>query len=120
MLHIYPPFNFRSENQTPQPPHSTKGSEAQPFQTHTFLYHPILVSSLHRYEYFRLMESIPIIKEEKERLASIPGTVPSAANFPPGCRFADRCPLTEDVCREMMPELRELRPNHFVRCHLAK
>ncbi len=67
-----------------------------------------------------LMESIPIIKEEKERLASIPGTVPSAANFPPGCRFADRCPLTEDVCREMMPELRELRPNHFVRCHLAK
>ncbi len=67
-----------------------------------------------------LMESIPIIEEEKERLASIPGTVPSAANFPPGCRFADRCPLAKDVCRETMPELRELRPNHFVRCHLAK
>ena len=67
-----------------------------------------------------LMDSIPVIEEDQERLTSIPGTVPSAANFPPGCRFADRCPIAEDICRKTMPVLRELRPNHFVRCHLAK
>ncbi|KUO94993.1 ABC transporter ATP-binding protein [Ferroacidibacillus organovorans] len=66
-----------------------------------------------------LLESIPVIDEERERLTAIPGTVPSAANFPEGCRFADRCALAESSCREKMPELRELRPGHSVRCTLA-
>ncbi|KYP80903.1 ABC transporter ATP-binding protein [Ferroacidibacillus organovorans] len=66
-----------------------------------------------------LLESIPVIDEERERLTAIPGTVPSAANFPEGCRFADRCSLVESSCREKMPELRELRKGHSVRCTLA-
>ncbi len=66
-----------------------------------------------------LMDSIPVIEEERERLRAIPGTVPSAAHFPEGCRFADRCSLVEGRCRERLPELRELGPGHSVRCHLA-
>jgi len=63
--------------------------------------------------------SIPVIDEDRERLLAIPGTVPSAANFPGGCRFAARCTLAQPSCMEKMPELRELRPNQFVRCDLA-
>ncbi len=63
-----------------------------------------------------LMDSIPSIDEEKDVLYSIPGTVPSAAHFPKGCRFAERCPLAVESCFEEMPELRELAPGHLVRC----
>jgi len=34
-----------------------------------------------------------------------------------GCQFASRCPLATDYCREVRPELEELKPNHYVRCH---
>jgi oligopeptide/dipeptide ABC transporter ATP-binding protein len=66
-----------------------------------------------------LLEAIPSIRDEKVRLASIPGTVPNAAGFPPGCRFAERCELAKPSCRETMPELRELRPGHLVRCDIV-
>jgi peptide/nickel transport system ATP-binding protein len=66
-----------------------------------------------------LMESIPSLDEEKEVLYSIPGTVPDAAAFPPGCRFADRCPIAQPSCSEKAPELREVQPGHFVRCDLV-
>lgn len=75
----------------------------------------IFESPLHPYTK-ALMDSIPSIEEEKESLYSIPGTVPSAANFPKGCRFAERCPIAEASCFEKMPELRELKPGHLVRC----
>lgn len=63
-----------------------------------------------------LMDSIPSINEDKEVLYSIPGIVPEASNFPKGCRFADRCPIAIDRCKEKMPELREIKPGQFVRC----
>lgn len=65
-----------------------------------------------------LMESIPSISEDKDRLYSIPGTVPHPANFPKGCRFANRCPIAEEQCFQKMPNLREIRPGHSVRCDL--
>lgn len=67
-----------------------------------------------------LMASIPSLDEEKESLHSIPGSVPNAARYPIGCRFAPRCPLAQDVCGEHMPELREVKPGHRVRCHLVE
>jgi peptide/nickel transport system ATP-binding protein/oligopeptide transport system ATP-binding protein len=66
-----------------------------------------------------LMASIPSLDEEKEVLYSIPGTVPDAAAFPTGCRFADRCPIAQPSCKEKAPELREVQPGHFVRCDLV-
>lgn len=73
---------------------------------------------LHPYT-IALMASIPSLDEEKEVLYSIPGTVPDAAAFPVGCRFADRCSMVQSSCREKMPQLRELHPGHFVRCDLV-
>jgi len=66
-----------------------------------------------------LLASIPSLDEEKETLYSIPGTVPDAAAFPQGCRFAARCPLSQPSCFEKMPELREIKPGHFVRCDVV-
>jgi oligopeptide/dipeptide ABC transporter ATP-binding protein len=51
------------------------------------------------------------------RLTSIPGRPPDLINPPEACRFAARCPYAhfEDTCTEVQPELREIRPGHFVR-----
>jgi len=66
-----------------------------------------------------LLASIPSLDEEKETLYSIPGTVPDAADYPVGCRFAERCTLVQPSCFEKQPELREIEPGHFVRCDLV-
>lgn len=55
----------------------------------------------------------------RERSA-VPGEPPSLVEPPPGCRFHPRCPIAKaGWCDVEEPELRELRPNHFVACHLA-
>lgn len=66
-----------------------------------------------------LMDSIPSIHEDTEKLNSIPGTVPDASNFPTGCRFANRCPLAQEQCFHKMPELREIKPGHYIRCDIV-
>lgn len=66
-----------------------------------------------------LLDSIPRLGQKKKRLASIAGTVPGAADKPSGCAFHPRCPLKETRCEQTQPEYRELRPNHWVACHVA-
>jgi peptide/nickel transport system ATP-binding protein len=66
-----------------------------------------------------LLASIPSIDEAKDVLYHISGTVPDAANFPEGCRFADRCNIAIPSCTQKMPQLREVKPDHFVRCDLV-
>jgi peptide/nickel transport system ATP-binding protein len=46
------------------------------------------------------------------------GEIPTVINPKPGCRFANRCPLVMEVCRQVTPGLRTVRPGHQVRCHL--
>ena len=58
-------------------------------------------------------------KPKHEKLATIPGTVPSPLQFPPGCNFHPRCPYVKDDCRTAEPELGEVRPGHLARCHFA-
>jgi len=53
-----------------------------------------------------------------QRLATIPGLVPTPERMPSGCRFADRCPFATDVCAQT-PPLRALGPDHEVACHHA-
>jgi oligopeptide/dipeptide ABC transporter ATP-binding protein len=44
------------------------------------------------------------------------GDPPSPANPPSGCRFNPRCALATEQCKVEVPELRELKPGHFVAC----
>lgn len=46
----------------------------------------------------------------------IKGTVPLLSQIPSGCRFAERCPYAMDKCYQEMPELKEVSPDHKVRC----
>ena len=68
-----------------------------------------------------LIRSIPRVDRgagQKQRLETIPGTVPSLLAPPPGCRFAQRCKFATDICVQAMPPLKEVAPGHHVRCVL--
>ena len=53
---------------------------------------------------------------ERSRLVEIPGMVPSLADLPIGCKFAERCEAAQDLCRAEEPALVQLGTS-FVRCH---
>ncbi|HTB85596.1 MAG TPA: ABC transporter ATP-binding protein [Candidatus Sulfotelmatobacter sp.] len=63
-----------------------------------------------------LMNSVPKLRGGAERLTAIPGNVPRIGDFPPGCRFAPRCPVARPECSIKSPELVEVEPGRFVRC----
>jgi len=65
-----------------------------------------------------LMQSIPLITVEKDRLQIIEGNVPNLISPPSGCRFHPRCPFAMDVCKKTKPEMIEVHPDHFVACYL--
>jgi peptide/nickel transport system ATP-binding protein len=65
-----------------------------------------------------LLNCIPSGSKEKMRLEPIPGTVPSLAKLPVGCKFASRCPNAMSVCIKRRPKLVEVKPNHKVSCFL--
>jgi len=68
-----------------------------------------------------LMNSIPRIDKEEERLLSIPGIVPNPLNFPKGCKFSNRCFFADQKCVDEDPNLEEIEPCHFSRCwHIDK
>ncbi len=64
-----------------------------------------------------LMESIPKIEEERERLYMIQGMVPNPLKMPKGCPFSDRCDRAMDKCKEHMPALIKTNGTS-VRCFL--
>jgi len=60
----------------------------------------------------------PDLEREREQII-LRGEIPSPLDPPTGCRFHTRCQsYIGDVCREVEPELRQVRPGHFAACHL--
>ncbi|PKU23770.1 ABC transporter ATP-binding protein [Telmatospirillum siberiense] len=55
----------------------------------------------------------------QERLAEIPGQVPSLKNRITGCVFAGRCSQADEICRTIAPGLETKAPGHFAACHQA-
>jgi len=73
---------------------------------------------LHPYS-VALMSAVPTVHGGRARAAQrikLSGDPPSPINPPPGCRFAGRCPVAEPACAAELPPLRELAPDHWVRC----
>jgi peptide/nickel transport system ATP-binding protein len=65
-----------------------------------------------------LLESIPSINIQKERLHVIPGDVPELIKPPPGCRFHPRCNRVMEECKNREPSLIEVEKGHEVACLL--
>jgi oligopeptide/dipeptide ABC transporter ATP-binding protein len=70
-----------------------------------------------------LMSSFPTIAMmqmragKKPKLRGIPGDPPDLCDIPRGCAFHTRCQYMIDICKEEIPEYREVKPDHFIRCH---
>jgi oligopeptide/dipeptide ABC transporter ATP-binding protein len=66
-----------------------------------------------------LMAAIPIPDPKANREDYIlEGDLPSPIDLPQGCRFASRCRECMEICNEESPALKEVKPDHFVACHL--
>ena len=60
----------------------------------------------------------PVLDAQRERVM-LTGEVPSPLNPPSGCVFHPRCPVAADDCSAVVPELREVEPEHYAACILA-
>ena len=71
-----------------------------------------------------LLKSMPHLGDRSRqgpaRLNEIPGTVPPLTERIKGCKFAQRCPYTFDLCRRQQPTLSEIRKGQRARCWLSK
>ncbi len=63
-----------------------------------------------------LIKAVATTRRRGRRL--MPGVSPSIYELPGGCALSPRCHLVQPVCRQTPPELIELSPGHFVRCHV--
>ncbi len=68
-----------------------------------------------------LLSAVPQVDPtRKVQRIVLEGDVPSPANPPSGCKFHTRCRYAEQRCREEVPALREVRPEHLAACHFAE
>ena len=78
----------------------------------------IFANPLHPYTE-ALFSAIPIPDPTvKMKRIVLEGSIPSPANPPSGCKFHTRCARCMDICKETVPEQKEIEPEHFVVCHL--
>ena len=80
----------------------------------------LFANPLHPYTQ-TLLSAIPVADPNAQIEREIlQGEAPNPADPPPGCKFSGRCPLTEQLCTETQPELRQIGQDHLVRCHLVE
>ena len=69
-----------------------------------------------------LLDAAPIPDPRVERARApraLKGEIPSPLNPPSGCVFHTRCPIADDECRRIVPQVRQIGPRHVVACHKA-
>ena len=67
-----------------------------------------------------LIGAIPLPDPSKRKeMQVIQGEIPSNVNIPTGCKFHPRCPFAKDICKQQEPQTKEVKPNHFVKCHFG-
>ncbi len=77
----------------------------------------IFAEPLHPYT-IGLLNSIPRLEVQTKYLTPIKGTVCNMLDPPTGCKFHPRCEHAMEVCRQQIPELKEVAPGRLVACHL--
>ena len=63
-----------------------------------------------------LLAAVPRL-DMRKTLRVIPGNIPNLIEPPTGCRFHPRCKYATPFCKEAIPVLEEVEPEHFVACH---
>ena len=79
--------------------------------------HEIIGSPKHPYT-VGLINCLPDISKNVDRLQSISGTAPNPIEIPEGCSFHPRCPKVMEICHHIEPMLLELSEGHLAACHL--
>ena len=65
-----------------------------------------------------LLNSIPRLDQQSKYLTPIKGLVCNMMDPPTGCKFHPRCDHATDICRQEIPQMKELAPGHHAACHL--
>ena len=73
-----------------------------------------------------LFSAIPKLGQNKNKLKTIPGSVPLFQNYPKGCRFYERCEhhlklndVQKSLCVNTLPDFNSHKTEHFSRCHFC-
>lgn len=82
----------------------------------------IYSNPLHPYS-SALLSAVPIanprVEKQRKRII-LKGDLPSPIHIPPGCRFHTRCPIAQDICRQVEPPLEDKTgSNHLAACHFS-
>jgi peptide/nickel transport system ATP-binding protein len=79
-----------------------------------------LFSGIHHPYTEALLSAVPSVDGQTENRIPLTGEIPSPANPPSGCVFHTRCHrFVEGLCEVTEPELREIEPGHWMKCHLT-
>lgn len=85
-----------------------KGGKKQIFSNPLHPYTEALLSAAPSFD--------PSLRQNQKRII-LQGDIPSPANPPKGCRFHTRCPYARQICKEEIPEYREVKTGHYAMCH---
>lgn len=67
-----------------------------------------------------LLSAVPVPDPTvKRKRIILEGDIPSPSNPPTGCKFHTRCQSCMAICKQEIPEFKEIEPGHFVACHLS-
>jgi len=64
-----------------------------------------------------LLNAMPSIYGTRKSLKSIPGEIPNLITNINGCKFYPRCQYADEICKSKMPDMEEVSPGHYCRCH---
>lgn len=80
--------------------------------------HHIFDNPKHPYTEALLASTPKITGDNLENSKPVTGEIPSPVDLPAGCYFHERCPYMKPICKEIIPEEKEIEPGHRVCCHL--
>lgn len=67
-----------------------------------------------------LIRAFPNIHGAREFIGGVPGYPPNLIQPPTGCRFHERCPIFQDICRHSEPALLSVGEGHTAACHFSR
>ncbi|HIJ56060.1 MAG TPA: dipeptide ABC transporter ATP-binding protein [Deltaproteobacteria bacterium] len=74
----------------------------------------------HPYTEALMSAAPPSHPSKKKSRIILEGDVPSPRNVPPGCSFHPRCRYRQDICRQTVPDLKEIQDGRFVACYFPR